>query len=303
MRARHASLWRHGDFLKLLCGETVSLVGSQVTTLALPLAAALSVHASVFQIGLLNAAGIVPGLLLGPVAGVWADRRRRRPILIAVALGRAAVLGSIPVAAALGALTLAQLYMVAVLGGAIGTGSGAWRPYLSTLVGPEQLVESNSMLEVSRAVAQISGPGLGGVLVQALSAPMAIGIDALSFLVPALSLAAIHAQEPAPARPARARHMGHELADGLRATLGNPYLRAVAGTTGSAIFFQSIVSSVYVYYMAKDLALAPAVQGVLFAAGGIGSLAGAFIAAPVTRRFGVGPAIVGAELGLDSRRC
>src|ERR1700682_2045342 len=168
-----SGLWRHPEFLKLWGGETISMFGSAISQLAIPLTAALVLNASPTQMGLLGAFEFAPFLLLSLFAGVWVDRLPRRPILIVADVGRALLLGSIPVAAFLGALRIEQLYLVGILTGALTVFFDvADQSYLPVLVSREHLIEGNSKLEVSRSVAQITGPGVAGVLVQWLSAPL-----------------------------------------------------------------------------------------------------------------------------------
>jgi len=177
------SLWRHVDFMKLWTGETVSQLGTQVTQLALPLAAILVLKASAFQVGLLAALEFLPFILFGLPAGVWVDRLRRRPVLIAGDVLRVLTLGSIPVAYKLGTLHIGQLYAVAFLTG-IGTVffDVAYQSYLPALVERDQLVDGNAKLEMSRSAAQLGGPALGGFLVQLFKAPVAIAADAVSYV-------------------------------------------------------------------------------------------------------------------------
>jgi len=179
--ATRRSLWRHGDFMRLWTGQSVSLLGSQVTLLALPLTAILLFHATAFQVGALSAVEFLPFMLFGLPVGVLVDRMRRRPILIAADAARFVAIGSIPLAHALGMLHLGQLYVVAFI---FGTGTVffdvAYLAYLPALVPRDRLVEGNAKLEVSRSGAQLAGPGIAGVLVQALSAPGAMLADAVS---------------------------------------------------------------------------------------------------------------------------
>ena len=178
-RVRLTGLWRRPDFLKLWAGQTVSQAGSLVTGFALPLAAILALHASPAQVALLSAAGIAPGLALGLVAGVWVDRVRRRPLLVLADLGRSLVVGSVPMAALLGWLRIEQLYAVALASSALSVlFDVAYPAFLPSLVRPEELVEANSKLEASGAVAEAAGFSAAGALVQALTAPLALAVDA-----------------------------------------------------------------------------------------------------------------------------
>src|SRR4051794_9678904 len=179
-------LWRHADFLKLWTGQTVSLFGSLIGRFALPFVAIYTLNATPFQVAVIGAAGVAPGLLLGLLAGGWGDRLRRPPILIAADIGRALVLGSGPLARATGGLSIAQLLVVAALISALAIFFDvAYRSYLPALIGREELVEGNSKLAATESVAEVAGFGLAGVLVQALGAPLAVLVDALSFVASA----------------------------------------------------------------------------------------------------------------------
>ncbi|HET8628701.1 MAG TPA: MFS transporter [Thermomicrobiales bacterium] len=294
MDRRFAGLWRHPDFLKLWAGQTVSAFGDQVSLLALPFAAVLALHAGAAQMGFLAAAGRAPVLLVGLFAGVWADRLRRRPLLIGADLGRALLLGSIPAVALLGRLTLPYLYAVAFLVGALAVVfSVAYQAYLPMLVARAELAEGNSKLTATRSIAQIAGPGLAGALVQLLTAPVAILADAASFLVSALSLSAIRKPEPRLRAVREAGSTWGEIGEGLRLVWRNPVLRAAAGSGGTYNCCNAMILALYVLYLARGLALSPALIGVILAALGPGSLLGALVAVRAARRFGQGPTLVG----------
>jgi MFS family permease len=172
-------LWREPDFLKLWAGQAVSQMGSWITLVGLPMTAALLLKASPLQMGILSGAGAAAILLFGLFAGVWADRLRRRPILIWADLGRAAVLGTVPLAALAGRLTMSHLYVVAAASAILTVFFDvSYRTYLPSLVSPEDLLEGNSKLTLSESIAGVVGPGLTGVLIQALTAPIAILFDA-----------------------------------------------------------------------------------------------------------------------------
>jgi len=295
-RRLSGNLWRHPDFLKLWGAQTVSQLGSQITLLALPLTAVLILRATPAQMGLLGAVGAAPTLLLGLFVGVWVDRRRRRPILIAADLLRAALLMLIPVAALSGVLRIELLYAVALLAG-LGTlfFDIAYRSLLPSLVRREQLVEGNSKLEMSRSAAEIGGPGLAGALVRLAGAPVAIAADALSFLISALVLARLRAPEPV-SRSHERQRIREEIGEGLRIVIGNPLLRAIAGCTGSLILFSSMMEAVFVLYVARELGVGPGLIGLIFASGNVGFLVGALLAGRVTRHVGLGPALIGAPI-------
>lgn len=299
MRRRFTSLWRHPDFLKLWAGQTVSLFGSFVTVFALPLTAILVLRAGAAQVALLTAAEVVPGIALGLVAGIWVDRLRRRPLMIAADLGRALALGSIPFAAFAGHLSLAQLYAVALLTGTLTTVFDvAYPSYLPTLISRERLVEGNSKLQASGSVAEVSGFGLAGVLISALTAPGAILVDACSFVVSAVAVAWIRQAEPAPAPAEERTGAVSELGEGLRLVGASAILRPIAAVAGTQSIFQSMAGVVILLFYARDLHLSPVTMGLLAAFGGCSSFAAALVVERVTRRFGFGRTLVwGLALG------
>ena len=223
-------LWRNRDFMRLWAGQTISQFGSLVGRTALHFTAILVLDASPYQIALLLAADIGSGLILGAIAGVWVDRLRRRPILIATDLGRAALLASIPVAYAFDSLRMEQLYVVACLTGAMAmTFDVAYQSYLPSLVGREELLEGNSKLMASSAAAEVGAFGAAGWLVQLFTGPVAILVDAVSFLVSALSVGSIKRTEPEPAPTADRESVWREMVEGLRTITRDRTLRAMAG--------------------------------------------------------------------------
>ncbi len=295
-RWRPGGLWRRGDFVRFWAAQSISAVGSQVTLLALPLVAALTLEASAFEVGVLAAAETAPFLLVGLFAGVWVDRLRRRPVLIATDLGRAALLLAIPLAAWLDLLGMPLLYVVALLTGTLTLFFDvAFLSYLPALVGREELVEGNSKLQASASTAQVVGPGLAGALVAAIGAPFVLLLDAVSFVASAGLLARIRAPESAPERTAQP-HVWREIGEGLRVVRRDAILRALAASSAMVNVFAWVFFAVYVLYLTRELGLGPGAVGLVFATGGIGALIGAVAADPIRRRFGLGPTIVGAQL-------
>ncbi len=292
--AAPVSLSRNREFLKLWVGQTISVFGSQITGLALPLTAVLLLNASSSEMGILNALGVVPFILVGLFAGVWADRMRRRPILMAADFGRFVLLAVVPLAALGGFLTMTTLYVVIFLIGILSVFFDvSYQAFLPSLVGREQLVEGNSKLEVSNSAAAILGPGLAGLLVQVLTAPIAILFDALSFLASAVSLGLIRSAETVTERPHDGeRSILREIREGLHVVFGNRVLWSIAGCTATANFFGSIWQAVYILYLTRELGVPPAVQGIIFAAGAPGALLAALFSARVTKRLGLGRAII-----------
>jgi MFS family permease len=298
---RSRSLFRHPDFVKLWSAQTISQFGTQVTLLALPIIAATTLNVTPFEFGLLRTIEFLPFILLSLPAGVWVDRLRRRPILIAGDLIRAATLLSISVAFALNGLTIWQLYIVGFINGcATVFFDVAYQSYLPSLVDRNQIVDGNSKLEVSRSAAQITGPGVAGVLIGVLTAPFAIVLDSLSFVVSAAFMFAIRRHEPAPEprlneqgeRPS----MRSEITEGLRYVGGHPLLRSIAATTGLSNFFNNILYSILILYLVRELAVTPEQLGLAFSLGAVGFLVGALLAKRVATRFGIGPAIVWAAM-------
>jgi MFS family permease len=287
-------LWRHPDFVKLWAGQTVSLFGSQVTLLALPLTAVLVLRASPIEMGLLGAAGYSPYLLVGLFAGVWTDRHKRHPIMIASDAGRAALLATIPLAGLMGLLRMEQLYAVAFLTGVFTVFFDvAYMAALPRLVPRELLIEANSRLEMSRSIAQIAGPGVAGSLVQIATAPVALLVDAASFLVSGTLIAVIRAREWVPAVRANSRTVWSEIGEGLRVVGQNPILRSIAANSAITNFSGSALLAVYLLYVSRDLRIEPSIIGLIFTIGGISGLLGAVLASRIAARFGVGPTLIG----------
>jgi MFS family permease len=290
---RLGGLWRHPDFRRLWAAQTVSHLGTQVSLLALPLLAALSLDATPFQMGVLAAVGTLPFLLVGLFVGVWVDRLPRRPIMMFADLGRAAILLVIPIFAVLDRLSMPTLYAVAFLTGMLTVGFDiAYTSYVPSLVHRERLIEANSKLEASASLAQVAGPGIGGTLVGLITAPFAILIDACSFALSAFFLHRIKAEEP-PSTPTTERQpLIPQIREGLHAVIGDPVLRALAGCSAVNTLAGYVFLSVYVLYMSRDLSLSATAIGVVFAMGGVGALIGAMLAGPLARRLGQGRAII-----------
>jgi len=284
---------RQPDFLRLWSGLTISLLGMQVSGLALPLTAVVVLGASGTEMGILGAARWLPYLVFGLLAGAWLDRVRRRPVLIASHLGRAVMLAVIPAGALLGWLRIEQLYVITLaLGSLMIFSDAAYQALLPTLVARDDLVDGNSKLELSRSAAQIVGPGVGGWLVQLVGAPLAVAVDAVTFAVDALLVATIRQPEPSPSSASTERNLRREIVEGLHWVFGSSVLRPIQLASMSFIGANAIWSTVYVLYATRELHVAPAVLGLIFAAGGPGALAGALSAGAATRRFGLGPVIV-----------
>jgi MFS family permease len=287
-----SGLWRHREFLKLWTGQSVSAFGTQVTQLALPLAAALTLHASAFEMGLLTAASMAAFIFLSLPAGVWTDRRRRlKRVALTADLGRGLLLASVPAAAILGRLTLLQLILVA-----LGTGCLdvffrlAYWSYIPRLVAREHLTAANSRLMTSESLARLAGPGVAGVLVQVVTAPVAIAADALSYAVSAAAFVAIRTPEPEFERPLRQSALS-EIREGFK-VVRNPVQRAIIGSATTVNFFGMGVFAIQVLYAVHELRLSPSLLGAAISIASAGALLGALAAPRAARRFGQGRAIV-----------
>lgn len=287
-RWKPGGLWRHADFLRLWSGQTISVFGSMIGGTAMTFTAILVLHATPLQMGLLNAMQIVPAFATGLFAGAWVDRLRRRPLMVGADIGRALALGTIPLAAALGALRIEQVYIVALVVSILSIFFDlAYQSYLPGLVGRESLVEGNSKLSASAAVAEFGGFSLGGWLVQILSAPRAILFDALSFLASAFAVGLIRAPE-SPVIAAAQPNMRVEIAVGLRAVWDHPLLRASGLVTLIESLAGGIYGAVIVLYMSRGLGFDPGVLGMIWAVGGVTSLVGAALVQRANRRLGIG---------------
>ena len=297
-RAPPGSLWSHADFLRLWSAQSVSAVGARITREGLPLAAVLTLKAPPEQLGALAALSLAPGLIVGLTAGGFVDRSRRRGLLIGADLARMAVLLTVPVAAWLHILTMGQLYGAAVLVGAASVlFEIADHAYLPGLVGRDNILDANAKLSVTDSIAEIGGPALAGALIQWLAAPLAIAVNAATYLVSALFLGAIKTREPPP--PAATERRSHLLAD-LRAGVGiiwaNPLLRPLFLTAAASNLFIYFFASLYVVFAIRALGLTPALLGVTVAVGGVSALVGALFGPAMIRRLGIGPAYLVAAL-------
>jgi MFS family permease len=290
---RFDGLWRHPDFVKLWAGQTISVFGSLIGRTALHFTAILVLDARPYEIAILLAMGIVPELLVAPVVGVWVDRLRRRPIMIAADVGRAALLASIPAAFAFDALTIEQLYVVAFLTGILSMWFGvAYQTYLPTLVQREELLEGNSKLTASDSVAEVGAFGAAGWLVQAFTGPIAILIDALSFLFSAFFIGRISKAEKPPVPKEEHIGMLREAREGIQAILGNQFLKATIVSECLNHFAFGMFGAAFGLYVIRVLDFQPGVLGMIYAVGGISSLVGALFAARAARRLGIGPAMI-----------
>lgn len=281
------SLWRERDFTLLWAGQTVSEVGSQVTFLALPLLATISLHASTFEVALLSAATSLAFLLIALQAGAWVDRRRKRPILVWSDVGRAVVIATVPIAYAFDVLTIWQLYAVAMVSSVLTVFFDvSYQAFLPFLVRKDQLLEANAKLSSTGEVARFLGPAMGGALVSAVGAPWAVLLDAASFVASGGATAAVRDEEPQPAvRPAGTR-LRDEIAEGLHFVTRHPILKRVVACTGTSNFFSNMYGAVEIVFLVRQLHASPGTIGLVFSVAAIGGIIGALVANPLARRLG-----------------
>ena len=281
-------LLRERVFRRFWLAETISLLGDQISMLALPLVAAIELDAGPAQMGYLTAAALVPHLLVSLHAGAWVDRRgRRRQVMIAADVGRFALLVTIPAAFALDALTIEQLYVVAILSGALTVFFNvSYTTLFVSIVPRERYVEGNSLVNGSRAFSYVAGPSIGGVLVQVFTAPLALLADAVSFLGSAFLLRRISPVEPP------AEEQDDSVLTGLRWIRHSTVVRSELAATTTINFFNFAFFALFVLYATRSLGVAPATLGLVLGAGAFGGLIGAFVTARVADRLGIGPAFV-----------
>ncbi|QNE21585.1 MFS transporter [Kribbella qitaiheensis] len=284
-------MWRNRDFLKLWVGQAVSASGSAITTVAMPLVAVVSLGASPVEMGLLSALTVVPHLVFGLPAGVWVNRLSRRRVMIVADLGRALLLGAIPVLSAVGLLRMEHLYVVAVLAGVLTLLSDtASMTLLPALVPRDDLMQANSASMLTQTVASTTGPSVAGVLAQVASAPFAIAVDAMSFVVSAVASFLIKE----PARPVVVGRRYH-LLEGLRELFGNPVLSALTLSAAIAAIAGAAQAPLVVLYLVRDLHWPPLLVGVTITVGGVSSVVATMVAPSYSRKLGVGRAYLSGQ--------
>lgn len=294
----NGNLWRHADFMRMWAAQAVSAFGARITREGLPLAAVLTIAATPFELSILAALSMGPGLIVGVLAGGYVDRSRRRPILIAMDMVRAVILMTVPAAAWSGLLAMPQLYVVAAcIGAASVLFDIADNAYLPSLIAPDDLIEGNSKINATGSVAEIGGPALSGGLFQLLTVPVAIAVNAATYLVSAGFLAVIRKAETPPPPSDKAPSLREDLALGLSAIIHDPFVRPIFVITVAETFFGSFLAGLYVLYAIDTLGLTPAMMGLTIAIGGLGALAGAVLGPVLVDRLGVGRTILLAALG------
>ncbi|MGW7418919.1 MFS transporter [Streptomyces sp. NPDC054813] len=292
------SILRLGDFRQLFLADSISQFGTQILTLALPLVAVVSLDASPLEVGALSAAESLPYLLASVPAGVWADRVRKRPLLLVTDTARAVLLLWIPIAWWTGVLTASQLIVLAFVFGLLTVFfEVGYASYVPSLVPRERLIDANTRLQVVQSVAQAAGPGIGGALVQALAAPVAVLVSIGGYLWSAACVLLVRGREPVPVRAdGEAASWRRDAAEGLRAVLGDVLLRRTSLSTACFNLFWSMGTPMIPLLLAGQLGLGAGVIGLLLTFEGVGGLLGGVLAAKVARRLGHGPAIWTATL-------
>lgn len=304
-RPRLAGLWRHHDFLKLWGAETVSLLGTQATFLAVPLTAAVLLDASPRQMGVLGALGGTAAFFCGFFSGAFLDRLQRKPVLVGADLLNALILFSVPLAWLLGALGMAQLYAAEFLVGGLSTVSYvAAQSWLPSVVGREHLLEANGKLRATEALSQVGGPSLAGALAQLVAAPLVLAADSLSYLASALLVGSVRKVEPKWAgpreqadAPGTAGRVAKEAAEGLRWIFSHPVLRALLMSSATFSLFSGFFAALFVLFATWELGLSPAAVGGVLAVQGTGSVLGALLVGRIADSLGVGRTLVLAAAG------
>jgi MFS family permease len=292
--SRYLGLLRQADFRRLWLSMSVSTLGSEVTFLALPLVAILVLKASPVEVAILGAMPFVAFAMFGLPAGVWVDRLPRKRVMVVGDLGRAAILIFVPIAAVANVLSMWDLYAIAFAAGVLTVFFEiAYQSILPELVERERLAEGNSRLEVSRSASQVLGPGVGGALIGAFGAPLAIIADALSYLGSAAFLIGLHPSRPRPLRTAAdSKGLVGEILEGMRFYRRSPLLLSASAAVITLNVGFHMAGAIALIFYARELQMTPEAIGIAFSIGSIGFLIGAAGGAAVGRRIGVGPTLL-----------
>lgn len=291
--ASRRGLWGHGDFLRLWAAQAVSAFGFRITRTGLPIIAVTTLHQTEVIVSVLMAIQIAPGLLVGLFAGGWIDRTRKRRILIASDLIRAAAIASLTIAWATGALSIGHVLFT---GGVVGAASALFQitdnTYLPALIGRRQLAEGNAKIEATEAIAEISGPAAAGFLIRLLGAPLAVVINAATYIWSAILLGRIRSVEPAPSEPPQLRHIGADLRIGFGEVFRHPVVRPIVLSHMVWSISGGFFLALYTLFCLRELRLSEGTFGVIVGMGGVGSLAGALISRALVRRLGLGRTLI-----------
>jgi MFS family permease len=291
---RPASILRDRNFLRLWTGETISILGTTISDFAIAIVAVLTLQATPQQIGLMRALGEAPAIVIGLFVGVWVDRVRRRRLLVTLDLLAALAVASVPIAYLLGVLSLGQLFVLAVVFGVLGTfWAPAWGAFLPSVVERDRIVDANSKLTLAMSATGIIGPGLAGFLVQVLTAPIAMVVDAVSFLVSAVCVSGVRTREAETAsEDADTEPVGRRIRDGLRVAFLDPMQRAITTPLVLLEFVNALSFAVYAIFVLEVVGLEPAALGIVFVVASVGFLAGSAAAPWLERRMGAGRAAI-----------
>ncbi len=285
-------LWRHSDFRKFWTGDTITQFTGQISGLAIPTIAILTLRVTGFQLGLLQALGFVAFPTLGLFVGVWMDRMKRKPVMIVANLIQVATLASVPVAFAFGVLGLYQLYAVSFSMGATTVFFDvAYQSYLPSLVSKDDVVEGNQKLQTSASAAQVVGPSVASVMMQLVGAALSVAADSVGTLISVFTLAWIEKPEPAVAPPETKKDFFAEMREGIKVVTGNPLLWTQAGCTAMSNLGSNMFGVAVLLYAYLTLGISKGVIGVAFSIGAVGFLLGVLITPSFTRRVGLGRAI------------
>ena len=293
MRPRSKNLWQNRDFLKLWSAQTTSVFGTQIASLAYPLTAILVLQASSLEMGILRATGSASAVLVGFFAGVIVDRVSRKPLLIFTDLGRAFLAALIPIAAFSGVLRIEHLFIISFFTGALNiTSEVAAMAFLPSVVEKENLVEGNSKFAATDSIAVIAGPGISGILVQILTAPVTIIIDAVSFVFSAFFVWTIRSFEPEKTAKKERQSVWSEIVEGFAFVYKNTILRPLAESIALHFLFMLMISTIFTLYAIRELQIEPVLLGVIFSAFGFGFLFGALAVKRLSNRFGQGKIMI-----------
>ena len=294
---RLTGIWNNISFRKLWIGQTISVFGSAITQVALPLTAVVTLQATPKQMGFLGTAEFLPFFLISLFVGVLVDRLPRRPVLIWANIGRALLLCSIPVAAVFNTLRIEYMYFTAFCVGSLTVlFDVSYQAFLPSIAKREQLVEGNSKLQLSESIALLVGPGLAGMLVEMLTGAYTIAIDALSFIISALFIYLISTSESAQVESIQHSNIWREIGEGLQVIFKNPLLRSIAACTSTSNLFDNMITSMYIFYLTQELGIKPSILGIILGISSGGALLGAMQVGRIVRRFGIGNTIVGSRV-------
>ena len=287
------ALWNHRDFRRLWFSDTVSQFGNTFTGFALPVVAVLTFHSTPFEMGILVALGFISYPTLGLFVGVWADRYRRRRIMIACNLGRMLTLGSIPIAFLIGVFSFVQIFAVALVNGILSVFfDAAYQAYLPVLVERKDLIEGNQKLQISASAAQTTGPGIAGLVYQAIGGALTIAFDAIGYLASSLSLISIRKQEEVKNKTSSfdipPPDFFAEMKEGVHVVTKNPLLWRIAGCTATSNFGTNMLGAVFVIFALRNLQLSTLQLGIVGTIGAVGFILGALATGRITAKIGVG---------------